>query len=1732
MAGRRYSAGRIFLDVIPSFRGVIKEVREEADDLRKALEKDNEKAAAQDEQKQAAARKKEAVKGEREKGKAVLTEAERAWRNMTRAERREDAKRERDRRRSERLEGQRSLDAATDRLEKLGKLRKDALKQEIKERRKHETRIAKLTQDRYVKLGQDLWTQVQKDEKARQLERAKMAKEAADAEARLTRERLAREEEAQREIVRMERKARAERLAADKADQKKFDSLFAAQLREREKEMARSARVQGGRFGQEMRKALGNALKDLDEVKLEADTSGAMAEVAALRSAMESLRSKRIGVDIDGKSALAEMRVLEAQARRLDRRGIDIHVRTNAKGVTAILREQIGVMRAAGRASADLGDRHRNNRDESRDAANAFRLFNFWILAGVTAIPMLVPAIAGLAGALGSLIPLALGAGAGIGALIFGMTGLAPAVQALGDVQDNAAKDALAHGKAMRNASRAIRDAQQGVARAEQGAAEAAEDAARRVADARRNVTDATQRGAEQVQRALRRVKDAEDSLADAQRAAADAQRDLVDARAAAQDQLEDLAMRAAGGALAERQARLDLERAKAEYQAIMSDGSASRQEKEQGSIDYERAQLQLKQAIADNERLAEEQKEAAKSGVEGSDVVVAAKERVADATRQEADAEAELAEARQGVAQAQTEAAQMVADAQRDVADAIRDQQRVQRDNAQSILDAQERLGDAQAAYQEALTKTGDIGSASMQKLEQAMGALGPEGRAFAEYLHSLREPLAALRRDVQRGLLPGVMEFMQDMGRAYGPAFRDWMIEIGVVLGNVFRRMSEVFQDDTMRAFFGTMDQYAGTFTTQFAEIIFNLLELVGGLATAFAPFGVDFGNALIRMTEGWAEWAASLTESEGFYRFMDYSQRVGREVVDMFVALGEALVNLGVGLAPYGEMLVLWATNFFDAVADMDPDLLGKIAAALVTFVVGLQLASGAMALFSGANMFFAKNAAGGFANPLALVVLAATALVGIGAILANEFEWFADAMRVAGDWAKRLAGFLWEHRAIVALVVGGLAVFIGILMTVSKVILGVRGAMLLLNGGMRVFGVLSLASVGWIAVIIVALAALVAGVIYAWRNHEGFREGVLAVWDAIMGVVSYVADWFVSDAIPSLARAWQWFVGVLQWAWKNVGAPIWRELVRVGSWAASLFVNQILPVIGYAFEALWGIVKLIFMWIGRTFSNAVDDWRENSGWMKDALQVLWDFIVAFYEDGVRPMFQAMGDIIVWWWDKVIKPIFRKVADAIDTMVAAFESGESLISSIWAGIVEGISGPVNVVIRWINEKMIGNLNKLMADIGLSWKIPKIPEVNVPFYARREKGAQSRGGGGRAGGGTVRGAFATGGVMDVLPGYSPGVDNHLFTSPIGTVALSGGEGILRPEVVAVLGPEWVHQMNAAAMAAGQGGVRSLGGYATGGVVDFDRLPRNKTQAARELEKPPKGMSLWELFTTIKEIIANPVKGIKGFIDDLLDYMPGRDSFGGRWLGGAMLKMGGTIGEKVKDFFTAPPSSGGAGGRPTRDMAWPAIWAMVKQVAPEAIMTSNFRSGARTAGFGNTSLHALGRAIDIVSPNMATTFMKILRGMPWPNELIHTPMGGLQISRGGRQTGNFPAITRAQHLDHIHLGYDRGGIFPALAALSGGGNTPIDQMVNLYDRGGVIENGMLGLNLSGAPEAVLTNAEWQMIQELANGRGGESVTYAPQITAINGASADEVLDEAGWRVGQLERQHASGRGR
>ena len=102
---------------------------------------------------------------------------------------------------------------------------------------------------------------------------------------------------------------------------------------------------------------------------------------------------------------------------------------------------------------------------------------------------------------------------------------------------------------------------------------------------------------------------------------------------------------------------------------------------------------------------------------------------------------------------------------------------------------------------------------------------------------------------------------------------------------------------------------------------------------------------------------------------------------------------------------------------------------------------------------------------------------------------------------------------------------------------------------------------------------------------------------------------------------------------------------------------------------------------------------------------------------------------------------------------------------------------------------------------------------------------------------------SYATGGR---LPGYTPGRDVHQFYSPTGGIInLSGGEGIARPEVIDVLGEDWLDGANLAARTGGQRAVQKfLGGFANGGrIPEFGVQSFAKGGKVEGIRKDTKGI-------------------------------------------------------------------------------------------------------------------------------------------------------------------------------------------------------------------------------------------------------------------------------------------------
>lgn len=425
-------------------------------------------------------------------------------------------------------------------------------------------------------------------------------------------------------------------------------------------------------------------------------------ELKKLKERLDDLSSQEIGIDVSASMAKAELAEIERRAVALGATSPEIDVRVDALAAAAQLRalraEVDGVNKKTVKVKTDTSNlslyaKLLHNIGLSGDnAANSFRSFNAVLLAAVSVGPALIPLLGSIAGGLIALGPAAAVATGAIGSVLVGFSGVGEGLKALQQQSDAVITGDQTRAKQLKSAAYAIRDAKEALADAERNAGRAAEDAARRVADARESAADA-------IEDALERQRDAQESYRDSVDSVREAEQALRDARLEAAKDREDLSLQIRENELALQEGLINEFDAKVKMNATLADGSATNTEKDQARIDWEQAKLRQDQLEAKQKELRAEQAKFNKEGVAGSEKVKNAQDNLADAIERQKDAYLEVRKAAKDVDEARTDGARAVSDALRDQNRTLADNKRSIEDAREALRRAGESYDDTASA-------------------------------------------------------------------------------------------------------------------------------------------------------------------------------------------------------------------------------------------------------------------------------------------------------------------------------------------------------------------------------------------------------------------------------------------------------------------------------------------------------------------------------------------------------------------------------------------------------------------------------------------------------------------------------------------------------------------------------------------------------------------------------------------------------------------------------------------------------------------------------------------------------------------------------------------------------------------------------------------------------------------------------------------------------------------------
>jgi hypothetical protein len=415
--------------------------------------------------------------------------------------------------------------------------------------------------------------------------------------------------------------------------------------------------------------------------------------------------------------------------------------------------------------------------------------------------------------------------------------------------------------------------------------------------------------------------------------------------------------------------------------------------------------------------------------------------------------------------------------------------------------------------------------------------------------------------------------------------------------------------------------------------------------------------------------------------------------------------------------------------------------------------------------------------------------------VWSVLLDVFQKIADSLHSwlvpALTW---LARFMQENPASVMTFVGVILAVIGAL-KVWTVVQGILDALLSANP---------------IGLVVVALAAFAAAVVWAYNNVGWFHDAVDTAWAFIQAATSALFDGVIKPAFTWLSEnihvVGDFFVGM--WA---AAQPVFDFLKN--SWDNFVLVIQgVIDVVVGVFtgdwQRAWDGVKEIFTGAWNQIVNYVQTaWTLISG----AFTAAWDITVKPVLGWINDALSTTGRFFMDLWNNTVSPVWSWIQDKIST--------------VWLWLNQNVFAPLNLAIGTIGTFFMGlwttvqtvwnNVSTFFVNVatGIDNAVTKVKTAITDISTAIDGFFQrfTNWGGTQAGGvlGTINlNPHATG---TIVPGYAPGVDNY-------PALLSPGEAVLVPQLTRQLGAPKILEANRRAYMGADGA--SVLRFAQGGVI------------------------------------------------------------------------------------------------------------------------------------------------------------------------------------------------------------------------------------------------------------------------------------------------------------------------
>lgn len=260
------------------------------------------------------------------------------------------------------------------------------------------------------------------------------------------------------------------------------------------------------------------------------------------------------------------------------------------------------------------------------------------------------------------------------------------------------------------------------------------------------------------------------------------------------------------------------------------------------------------------------------------------------------------------------------------------------------------------------------------------------------------------------------------------------------------------------------------------------------------------------------------------------------------------------------------------------------------------------------------------------------------------LVVAFRLILAAVTKLGPVLDAVTGFLRDHGVLVRSVVVAVGAAVAVWATWKLGILAWTAVTKIATAVQVAFNAVMDANP--ILLVVTAIAALAAGLIYAYKHSETFRNIVNKVFHAVADAGKWMWNNVLKPVFDGLKKAWGVLVEYLRVQWR-IGKAVFDGVVSAAQDMWHNFLKPIFDVIATVWKTTWDVVKAVWNNVVEPVFNAI---KTGIGKVRDVIKTAVGII--------KDVWSGIGDGLSAVWDNTLGPVFDSIKSAIGWIISKIQ------------------------------------------------------------------------------------------------------------------------------------------------------------------------------------------------------------------------------------------------------------------------------------------------------------------------------------------------------------------------------------------------------------------------------------------------------------------------------------------